>query len=155
MRQFILVLGIISLFLDWYAYQGIKRLTATRKVGGWQRTVRGVYWIFCIGLIVAFAVTFYLRFATDHTYPFMKWVISAFLTFFVTKLVFVLVLFGEDIVRGVVAIGRLLRPGRKPAAEPAVPARRKVVSQLALLLAAIPFGGFVYGIFKGKYAYTL
>ncbi len=155
MQQFILILGMVSLFLDWYAYQGFKRLTANTKTNGRRRTIRGVYWLFSIGLIATFAVTFYLRFATEQIYPFMKWVISAFLTFFVTKLVFVLVLFGEDIVRGVVAFWRLLQPRRTTSAKPLVPARRKAVSQLALLLAAIPFGGFVYGVFKGKYNYTV
>ena len=158
MRQFILILGLVSLGLDWYGYQGVKRLTATWASGRARRVARGVYWAFSIGLLLSFAFTFYLRFSADQTYPFMKWVISAFFTLLVTKLTFVLVLFAEDIYRTGAAAFRALRrqPVKSPVATtPLWPARRKFVSQAALLLAGIPFTAFVYGVLKGKYAYTV
>jgi predicted MPP superfamily phosphohydrolase len=143
--------------MDWYGYQGIKRLTADWRSISLRRTVYWGYWIFFIGLIASFAFAFYIRFSTDHNPPFVKWVISAFLTFFVTKLVFIAVLFVEDIFRAIAAIFRFFvrSKGEAEANEPLLPARRKFMSQAALLLASVPFASFVYGVFKGKYAYTV
>jgi hypothetical protein len=39
--------------------------------------------------------------------------------------------------------------------EPFIPARRKFISEIAILVAATPFTGFLYGMFKGKYDYKL
>ena len=157
MRQFILIMGVVSLFMDWYVFEGIKRITTTWRSAQARRAVHVGYWVFFIALFISFVYTFYLRFATDDTYPFMKWVISAFITFFVTKLVFILVLFGEDIIRIAVAIFRVIfkAKGTTRSDQNLFPERRRFVSQLALFVAAIPFSGFVYGVLKGKYDYRV
>jgi uncharacterized protein len=122
-----------------------------------RRGLRWGYWLFFIGFSICFVYTVYARFSSDHTTPFMQWVINAFLTLFVTKLVFVLVLFGEDIYRAAVAFFRLINgtQRKEKAQESLVPERRKFISQAALLLAGFPFVSFIYGIVKGKYDYTL
>jgi len=157
MQRFILILGILSLFIDWYVFQGIKRLTADWQSARMRRLVYWAYWLFFIGFIVSFGYAIYLRFSTGYTSSFTQWAINAFITLFVTKLVFILVLFAEDIYRFIVAAFRFVRHlGRGNATQkPLLPERRKFMSQAALFLAGIPFAAFVYGIVKGKYDFTV
>ncbi|GAA4435837.1 metallophosphoesterase [Pontibacter saemangeumensis] len=157
MQRIILLLGIISLFMDWYVYQGIKQLTAKWQSAWLRMAVRWAYWFFFICLIIGFGISVYFRFSADRSTPLIQWFINAFLTFFVTKLVFLVVLFAEDISRAAVALIRFIRrAGKGGAAEkPLVPHRRKFMSQLALALSAIPFVSFVYGVTKGKYDYRV
>src|SRR5690606_22430069 len=69
----------------------------------------------------------------------------------------VLVLFFEDIVRGIIGFFRLFRQTSEDenGAPKRIPGRRKFVSQLGLFVATIPFASFIYGMAKGKYAYTV
>ena len=117
MQRLILILGILSFFMDWYVFQGIKRLTA-----GWQSprlrfAVYWAYWFFFIAFIFSFGFALYLRFSTGLSSGFTQWVINAFLTLFVTKLVFILVLFAEDVYRFMVAAFRFLRHPRRGTAD--------------------------------------
>ncbi|WP_114779029.1 metallophosphoesterase [Botryobacter ruber] len=157
MQRFILILVIITLILDWYVYQGIKRLTAGLESRQLRLAIRWGYWVLFTGLIVGFGASIYVRFSTDRATPVVQWFINAFLTFLITKLVFVLVLLAEDISRMFVAAFRFFRHAGKddPKPKPLLPGRRKVVSQLALALAAVPFSAFVYGVTKGKYAFKV
>lgn len=157
MRSFILILGLLSFILDLYAYQGLKKLTADWKSLRWRWVVRWGYWAFFVVFLLLFGYTIYLRFSEDVTTPLVQWMINAFLTLFVTKLVFVLVLFAEDIIRIFRALLRLFRKGHRTGTEPKTiwPERRKFVSQLALALASVPFAAFLYGVTKGKYNFTI
>ncbi|MCC9136050.1 metallophosphoesterase [Pontibacter silvestris] len=150
-------MGVISLFMDWYVFQGIKTLVAGWRSKRLRMLVQWAYWFFFIWFTICFAYTVYVRFSNDQTTPFIQWMINAFLMLFVTKLVFITVLFGEDIYRTVVAVFRFFRhqKGKEPAHEPLLPERRKFVSQAGLLMASIPFASFVYGVTKGKYDYTV
>lgn len=70
-------------------------------------------------------------------------VLNAFLTLFVTKLIFALALFAEDFYRIVAGVfGEY-------------PLRFPIVSWLALVLAAIPFFAFLFGVTRGKYHYKV
>ncbi|EMR00634.1 phosphodiesterase YaeI [Cesiribacter andamanensis AMV16] len=150
-------MAVLSLLLVWYNFQGIQQLAAN-----WRASARKgfylAYWLFFVGFLGLFGYAFYVRFTTDHTTPFIQWVINAFLTLLVTQLCFALVLLAEDVVRLKIALFRWLRsPWQAPAERPEspMPGRRKFISQLALLVAALPFTSFVYGIVRGKYKYTL
>jgi predicted MPP superfamily phosphohydrolase len=44
---------------------------------------------------------------------------------------------------------------KQPHHQPAFPARRKFISEVAVLVAAIPFSSFFYAMLKGKYDYRL
>ena len=65
-------------------------------------------------------------------------------------------LFGEDIVRMITGGYHFI--ARNSSSEPLgdlIPSRRKLVSQLAIGIAAIPFASIMYGVFKGKYNYKV
>jgi len=79
--------------------------------------------------------------------------IALFLTFVVPKLIVFAFLFTEDIIR---VFGTLFNYfQRDTTLKDAIPARRKFISQLAIGIAAIPFAGFVYGVFKGRYNFKV
>lgn len=75
-----------------------------------------------------------------------------FLVFLVPKLILLVVLFGEDVVRFILAILNSLF-GKTESFQ--LPSRRKFVSTLALGIAAIPFVSLIYGMYKGKYRYRV
>lgn len=157
MRSFVLMLGLISIILDLYVYQGIKKLTAGWKSLFWRRVVRWGYWAFVVIFIALFIYAINLRFSEDVTNNFVQWMINAFLTLFVTKLFFVVILFAEDIFRIIKAIVRLLSKGNNEGNKnyKIWPERRRFVSQLGLAFASIPFAAFLYGVTKGKYSFTV
>ena len=80
------------------------------------------------------------------------YIIGWFLVLFVPKLILIVVLFGEDIVRFMLSIFNSLF-GESTTYE--MPSRRKFVSAIALGIAAIPFASLIYGMYKGKYRYRV
>ncbi|MFQ5448113.1 MAG: metallophosphoesterase [Saprospiraceae bacterium] len=141
---------VLALFflLDWYAFQGVKTLTANHQ---WRRGIHWGYWLVSAGLPIGLIVSLM---SIGRMNPVSTTVGSLFITLLVTKLAFVLVLMGGDIWR--VAEG-LFHKFAGSSATPGgfLPERRKFVSQLAIGVAAIPFASFLYGITKGKYNYKV
>lgn len=75
-----------------------------------------------------------------------------FLVLFVPKLILIAFMFGEDILRVVVAIIRRLFTSQESFS---LPSRRKFLSAIALGVAAIPFASLIYGMYRGKYRYRV
>lgn len=150
-----LILAAISLLFDWYVFNGLKTFTADWKS---KRGKQILPWVFLI-ISVSITIIFLLGFSSYNTSkgmtPFHEWMLSLFLTFLITKLVFVLVLFVGDLGRGVVAIVNVANKHKDPVNHTYFPARRKFISELAILLAAFPFFGFFYAMFRGKYDYRV
>src|SRR5882672_7916130 len=95
-RILLIVLG-INFLLDWYVFNGLKTLVAGWKSRRRRRVVLWGYLIISIGVAVLFTVGVpSLRTARGMT-PYHEWMLSLFLTFFITKLIFVVVLFLGDI----------------------------------------------------------
>lgn len=157
MRRFIIFMGLLSLLLDLYVFQGVKKITTSWRSARARKIVHGAYWLFFIGFSALFMYVVYLRFSSGLNTDFGKWVMNLFITFFVTKLVIILVLLAEDIFRFLAGVFNLLTISKPNDPKKAhwLPGRRKFVSQAALVLASIPFGAFIYGITKGKYKYTV
>jgi predicted MPP superfamily phosphohydrolase len=152
---FFLIIAGISLLLDWYVFNGLKTLTAgwalarARQAGTWG------YLVISVGVTLVFMLGVSSFTTAKGMTPVHEWVLSIFLTFLITKIVFVLILFLGDIGRffyGIVS--NIIKPKGK-VIEPFFPARRKFISEAALLVAAIPFAGFFYAMFKGKYDFKL
>lgn len=145
-------LGIIFA-IDWYVFQGIRTLTAPMQPAALRKGLRWTYWVVSIGLP---AIMFFALFTGDRSKgitPLMSYSASFFITLFVTKLVFLVVLFGGDIARVAEGAYKWIKG---PAEETAfLPERRRFVSMLALGIASIPFASFLYGIAKGKYLYKV
>lgn len=157
MVTFISIFLVISLLLDFYNFQGIKVISGSGRFGdrrNWTRIIYWIYWILFAGTSVALIISFLLAGASSQGIPpFTQWMINIFITLFVTKLVFTIVLFAEDIFRLLISAVNLFKKTNKE--DSFLPERRKVISQIGLILAGVPFLSFIYGIAKGKYNYTV
>ncbi|MBP9601266.1 MAG: metallophosphoesterase, partial [Lutibacter sp.] len=135
----------IVLFIDFYAFQGVKTVTKNKwfLVGYW---------------LVSMAVLMYLIFSVstmDRSKGFSQAEMLSFGLFIMVstpKLIAFLVLFGEDVFRIFKGIYQYLFQSEATAF---LPERRILVSKLALSLAAIPFASVLYGMMRGKYNYQV
>jgi len=153
-RVFLFVAA-ITLLLDWYVFNGLRTL-----VQDWtsQRLKNAVLWGF-LTLSIGTTLVFLIGMSSFRTArgmtPFHEWVLSLFLVFLVTKLVFSIILLLGDFGRIFYGLGDRLINGGDRKDVPFLPARRKFISEIALVVAAVPFGGLLYGMFKGKYDYKV
>ncbi|RXG29404.1 metallophosphoesterase [Leeuwenhoekiella palythoae] len=142
MRWFLFILFYI--LIDIYAFQAF-------------RTFSKSVWLNSSYILVSLGVLAFLVYTlstldrskgitTDEMYVF-GW----FLVFFVPKLLLVLFMFGEDLIR--LIVGAFTALSGKESFH--MPSRRKFVSAIALGVAAIPFASLIYGMYKGKYRYRV
>jgi hypothetical protein len=153
---FIRILYLISLFsflLDIYAYHGVKTWVSGWKSVRRQKIAQRSYLVFFVGVTILFLAA--ITFATQYLNRFQEWVFSLFLTFLITKLIFIIVLLLGDIVRFFWGILRRLIKPKAVSSGPFFPSRRRFIAEAGILLAAVPFTGFFYAMFKGKYDYRL
>ena len=150
-----LVIVVITLLLDRYVYKGLKTFTADWASQRRRQMVLLGYVVISVGVTVLFLLGIGSFSTARGMTPFHEWILSFFITFFITKIFFSLVLLIGDIGRLFYGIGdNLINHGKRGGA-PFFPARRKFISEIAILAAAVPFTGFLYGMFKGKYDYKL
>jgi uncharacterized protein len=152
----ILIFLAATLLMDWYVFNGLKTLTAAWRSDRWRTGVRWGYLAFSLGITVTFVAGLgSFRTAKGMT-PFHEWVLSLFLTLLLTKLFFCLVLFLGDIGRFFYGVIRGLANNGAPGNnQPFFPGRRRFISEAAVLVAAVPFAGFLYAMLKGKYDYRV
>lgn len=141
---FLIVLIFLIIILDFYAFQAFK--TAFKS-----KYARFISMFVNIAVYVYFLFTILTYSRSDGQTPQFQLAAGLLLTFLIPKLVIVIMLFGEDIFRGIVkGISMISSSETQPLA-----GRRKFISQLALGIATIPFASFIYGIIQGKYNYKV
>lgn len=141
---FLIVVVFLIILLDFYAFQAFK--TAFKS-----KSARFISMFVNIAVYVYFLFTILTYSRSDGQTPQFQLAAGLLLTFLIPKLVIVIMLFGEDIFRGIVKVISMISPSEtQPLA-----GRRKFISQLALGIAAIPFASFIYGIIQGKYNYKV
>lgn len=147
----ILLTVALMIVIDTYAYQAIRTLTVKAAADSWKQYLPTIYW-WVHGIYYAF-ILFVVAMMVVNQGPgkLQAWGMTILVLMFVPKLVIVVVLLGEDIVRGLTSVYHLFTPTEHKH----IPSRRAFVSQAALALAAIPFGATLYGILKGKYDYRI
>ena len=153
---FIRILYLVSLFsllLDIYAYQGVKTWVSGWRSARRQKIAKRSYLVFFVGVTILFLAA--VTFTPPYLTRFQEWVFSLFLTFLITKLFFIIVLLLGDIVRFFWGIFRRLIKPKAVQHGPFFPSRRRFIAEAGILLAAVPFTGFFYAMFKGKYDYRL
>lgn len=145
----VLRLGIFILFLlliDLYAFQAFK---TTFKDGSFMRVA---YWVFS-ALVWVFIIFAFTRFNRQDGFSHLFMYLMAFMILsLVPKLIVVVLMLVEDIIR-VVAGGIQSLSASEGGAFLA--GRRKFVSQTALILAAIPFIGVIHGVLIGRYNFRV
>src|SRR5476651_1446427 len=150
-----LVIAAISLLLDWYVFSGLKTFTADWQSQRLRQVVVYGYLLVSVGVTALFILGFGAFSTAKGMMPFHEWMLSLFLTFFITKIFFVIILFLGDLGRFFVGIYNTISKTRGQAGQSYFPERRKFISEIAILVAAFPFTGFFYAMFRGKYDFKV
>lgn len=143
MRWFLFICFYI--LVDIYAFQAVKTLTKNNWIH--------ISYIFLSLLVLGNFIYQYAQPNPSGGFGGGRGYAMGFvLAFIVSKIFLTVFMFGEDIVRFVVAIYNRFF-STKDSFE--IPSRRTFLSQLALGVAAIPFASLLYGMYKGKYNYKV
>ncbi len=134
---------IIYILIDIYAFQAVKTLTK-------NPFLHGVYLI--SSLLVLGLLIYTLTSGEARTNPKMMYIFGVFLAMFVPKMLIVVIMFGEDLIRLFVGLFSKIGGSKESFY---IPSRRNFVSTIALGLAAIPFASLLYGMIQGKYNYKV
>ena len=142
MIRLIIFIGIV-LALDFYALQSLRSVT--------KHPLPTILYVFCS--LVVFGNFIFQALSFDRSSGINHGFYTAFallVLFYVPKFVLIFAMFGEDIFRFLEAVYNKV-VSEKTDSETFFKARRKLVGQLALGVASIPFFSILYGITKGKY----
>jgi len=150
-----LILSGLSLLLDWYVFAGLKTFTKDWKSLRSRKLIPFGYLVLTIGVLVLLLAGMSSFRTPKGMTPYHEWVLSIFIAFLISKIFFVLVLFIGDLTRFLYGIIRYFVKPKSKTKEPFFPARRRFVSEIAILVAAVPLSSLFYGILKGKYDFKL
>ena len=143
--RWIITLLFLAVF-QWYSYQAIKTITSNR----WMLLLYFILVLMIIGNLV-FHTLVIERSTTME--PRLMYAIGFFVTLFAFQALVTLLLLGEDILR--IPQGIYVFFTKMPGQTQFLPERRKIISQIAVGLAAIPFASLLYGMYRGKYNYKV
>ena len=143
--RWIITLLFLAVF-QWYSYQAIKTITSNR----WMLLLYFILVLMIIGNLV-FHTLVIERSTTME--PRLMYAIGFFVTLFAFQALVTLLLLGEDILRMPQGIYAFFT--KMPGQTQFLPERRKIISQIAVGLAAIPFASLLYGMYRGKYNYKV
>ena len=151
---FLSILSLFSLILSWYVFQALKTVLTNWGNPTGKYVVYLVYWLLT-GAYIFFIISSVVTISrTGEISGNAQMGLNIFLTVTITQATIILFLLGEDLFRGV-QTGVNFFSSNVSNSQSYVPDRRKFISQMALLIAAVPFVGFVYGIIKGKYNFKV
>lgn len=140
----LILFSVLILVVEFYAYQALKTITRNKIIK--------ILWI--VIAIVVYINFFHTIFTTPRsagqTLEF-QYALGFLLMLLIPKGVFLIFMFGEDVVRVIQKLVSVFSPGETKT----FPGRRVFVSKMALGLASIPFAGFIYGIIQGRYNYKV
>ena len=140
----LLIASAIIFILEYYAFQAVK--TVTRN-----RIIRWVWMAFGILVYLNLLVVIFTTPSNTGQTSQFQMATGMMITILIPKLFILVILMGEDVIRCAQKIISWIGSG---STQP-IPGRRKFISQLALVLAAIPFTSFLYGIIQGRYNYKV
>ncbi len=143
-------LGIIFLILflvDLYVFQAVKTVSQALTPTT-QKILYILYWsVFAITITTILLATNTSRSGVS---PGKMYLASTLFGIFASKLVVILFLFTDDAIR----IGKIVW-NTSSSDTPFDASRNKFLSQMGLVMAALPFSAFVYGMVKGAYDYRV
>ena len=141
---FIVIFGII----DIYAFQAVKTTFRNK----WVNIAYLLISLIILGNFIYQLVTIDRSSGINTR---VNLAIGLFLTLYIPKIVIMVLMFGEDIIRVPQAMYRYFSTAGTAESSSYMPSRRTFISQLALGVAAIPFASFLYGMVKGRYNFKV
>lgn len=148
---FLIFLGILVL-IDTYAWKGVSTAIGPASPAV-RRWVRWLYWAESIGMIalLVWVIVSIEELRANRNYSFVFSLAALFILFLLPKLVLIVFHGVEDLIQGSRWLwSRFAAGGAATNGGGETITRLRFVSQVGLALAAIPFGGVLYGITKGR-----
>ncbi len=142
-------LFIVFLVLEAYVFFGL-RTSYSGTSGNWVLAISIVMFLVIIAAFISMGI-FYKK-GLSVTIWWINILLGLAVTFTVTKLVFALFLLGEDVYR---LFDWIIQFFRKDSADVLMDSRRSFITNTGLVVASIPFASFIYGVFKGRYNFTV
>ena len=142
----ILLLCLILLIIDIYAYQALRTLVKLKWMLVSYQVISFLLLIFIVYSFMQFDRSVGQTKQTMYT-------MGLLLLVYIPKIVMALVLMGEDIFR--IGVGSVNYFSNYNSEIDFLASRRKFVSQIGLGLAAVPFLSLIYAVTKGKYNYKV
>ncbi len=141
-----LITLLLLVFFQWYSYQALKTAISNRWI---------LYGYVFFTVIIVGNLLFYTLILERNTTnePRLMYAIGFFLSLLIFQLLLSVILLAEDVFRIPQALYSFLK--RVPEQTQFIPSRRKIISQIALGLASIPFASLLYGMYRGKYNYKV
>ena len=143
MRWILFIL--IYVLIDIYAYQAFRTLSKS----SWLMII---YFLLSLGVLAALYFLLNSSGSTNFMTPPRNYLFGIFLVLFIPKLLLVIFMFGEDVMR--FFIGMFFKFSANESGF-YMPSRRKFISTLALGIAAIPFASLLYGMVQGRYNFKV
>lgn len=149
----VLIFSAFFLLVDTYFFQAIISVSKSWP-GVWKTIVRYGFWV---PTAVSFLALLWWAFGDPYKYSanFRNWVITGLFATYFSKILGIVVLFADDIQRGVrYAINFMYKGASGDLPGPIIP-RSEFLAKAALATAAVPFGALVYGIVSGAHDYRV
>lgn len=148
-----LFFSLIFLLIDYYVFQGV--LVVTGKLSQpWKDSVRIGFWV---PTAIAILALCWWAFGDPYRYSAASrsWVITGLVATYFSKTFAIVVLFVDDLGRGVRWLVRLFTKDDATGLPGEAITRSDFLSKTALIAASVPFGAMAYGIISGAHDYRV
>ncbi|NBP71445.1 MAG: metallophosphoesterase, partial [Cytophagia bacterium] len=146
------ILILLLLLVDYYVFQAVVQVSKNLS-DGWKLSVRLLFWL---PTVLSVLIILFWTFGDPYRLGpnFRNWAITGIFGIYISKFFAVIVLFIDDVQRGIRWMVENLKKEDK-----AIPGetitRSEFLSKTALIAAAIPFGTMAYGIISGAHDYRV
>jgi uncharacterized protein len=148
-----LVLTIFFLLVDYYLFQAV--ITVSKDwTPMWKNGVRYVYWIPSL-LAIGALVWWFFGDPYQYRSEIRTWIMTGLVATYFSKTFGVLVLFMDDLTRGVKWLASYFYTPDKESLPGAAIPRSEFLAKTALIAATVPFGTMAYGILSGAHDYRV
>ena len=141
------------LLIDVYFFQGVLYASKSWSLP-WKNAIRIGFWIPTTFAIVAVA---WWMFGNPYSISAStrNFVITGVVAAYISKVLGILILFTEDLYRGIRWIASYFSTGSAEKLPGAIIPRSEFLSKIAIATAALPVGAFAYGIISGAHDYRV
>jgi uncharacterized protein len=144
---------VFFLVIDYYLFQAVATVSK-----GWSPTWRNILqYGFWVPTMISIMALGWWTFGDPYRYTsgVRNWVMTALVATYFSKVFGILVLFVDDITRGVKWLANYFNPPDKQALPGNAIPRSEFLAKTALIAATVPFGTMAYGILSGAHDYRV
>lgn len=151
--MFWLIFILVLLVIDLYVFQAV--LTVSHNWSPvWKQIARYAFWVptvFCLAAILYYVLGD--PYGLSHTAR--SFLLTGFFAIYLSKLFAVLVLFVDDLQRGIKWVAKFFYRGGSGELPGDAISRSEFLSRTALVVSAVPFGAMAYGVISGAHDYRV